>query len=71
MERLLVKKFVNWLEDSEDAVVYARRDRCVTELSNPNIKSEETKSDIRLCIRLIDEEINARLEVFGTDQKQA
>lgn len=71
MERLLVKKFVNWLADSEDDVIYARRDRCETELNNPNIKSEETKSDIRLCIRLIDEEISARLEVFGTNQKRA
>lgn len=70
MERLLVKKFVKWLEDSSDEVITVRRERCVQELSNPNIKSTETLTDIRLCIRLIDEEISARLELFGTCRKQ-
>ena len=70
MERLLVKTFVRFLEDSSDEVIAARRELCVKQLSNPNIKCAETLKDIHLCIRLIDEESTARLEVFGTYRKQ-
>lgn len=70
MERLLVKTFVKFLEDSSDQVITARRELCVKQLSNQNIKSSETITDIHLCIRLIDEEISARLEVFGNYRKQ-
>jgi len=70
MERLLVKNFVKFLEGSSDEVINERRILCVKQLDNPNIKSSETIKDIHLCIRLIDEEISARLEVFGTHQKQ-
>lgn len=70
MEGLLVKNFVKFLEGSSDEVMSARRELCVQQLSNPNIKNAETIKDIHLCIRLIDEEISARLEVFGTYQKQ-
>lgn len=70
MERLLVKKFVKFLEESSDEVINERRMLCVNQLNNPNIKNAETIKDIHLCIRLIDEEISARLEVFGTYQKQ-
>lgn len=70
MERLLVKSFVKFLEDSTTEVIVGHRERCERELTNPNIKSAETKKDIHLCIRLIDEEISARLEVFGAYRKQ-
>jgi hypothetical protein len=71
MERLLVKQFVKFLEGSSDETLTTRRELCVKQLSNPNVKSLETRKDIGLCIRLIDEEISARLEVFGIHQKQA
>jgi len=70
MERLLVKKFVRFLEESSDELIMEHRERCVKELSNPILKSTEAKKDVRLCIRLIDEEISARLELFGNYQKQ-
>ncbi len=71
MERLLVKKFVQWLEGACDETLNARRERCVQQLANPVLKSAEAKRDVRLCIRLIDEEISARLELFESHQKQA
>ena len=70
MERLLVKKFVRFLEESSDDVLIARRTLCEQQLNNPNIKSKETITDLHLCIRLIDEESSARLQVFGMDRKQ-
>ena len=71
MERLLVKKFVQWLDGSSDEAINAHRERCIQQLANPMLKSSEAKRDVRLCIRLIDEEISARLELFESHQKQA
>lgn len=71
MERLLVKKFVQWLDGSSTETITAHRERCVAQLNNPLLKSNEAKRDVRLCIRLIDEEISVRLELFEAVRKQA
>lgn len=68
MERFVVKSFVNWLDQATNEEILQRRLHFEDALKNPMIRSAEAKSDIRLGIRLIDEELVVRLEVF---QKQA
>ena len=64
MERFIVKSFVIWLDKATDEQISERRAKFIAALANPMIQGTEAKKDIRLGIRLEDEELNARFEVF-------
>ena len=54
-----IKAFIGWLESASEKEVFDRR----TLIMNQQIKTNEGKADIKLALRLLDEELLARLEL--------
>jgi hypothetical protein len=59
MNKETIKAFIAWLETASDAEISARRALIV----NHAVKTQEGKADIKLALRLLDEEMLARLEL--------
>lgn len=67
MDKETIKGFIAWLEGSSKEAILARRDvlrEVMGEASSP-----EARSDVRLALRLVDEELLARQEVFQVKQR--
>ncbi len=60
MNKETIKAFILWLENSSDSEIEARRQLI---LSKVNSVSRDGMSDVRLALRLIDEEVLARIEL--------
>lgn len=61
MNKETIRRFISWLDQATDEEIQARKRVVIQALEK--ISSREGKSDIRLVLRLIDEEVIARLEV--------
>ena len=59
MNKETIKAFITWLETASDAEISARR----TLIVNQSVNTPEGKADIKLALRLLDEEMLARLEL--------
>ena len=59
MNKETIKAFIAWLETVSDAEISERR----TLILNQSVKTQEGKADIKLALRLLDEEMLARLEL--------
>ncbi len=68
MNKETIRHFINWLDQASDQDIQLRREMAHEALDK--ISSREGKSDIRLVLRLIDEEVIARLEVCDQRMKQ-
>lgn len=60
MNRETIKKFIEWLENSGDEEIEAHRQYILGKMKSI---SSDGRSDVRLSLRLIDEEILARIEL--------
>ena len=60
MNKETIKAFILWLENSSDSEIEARRQLI---LSKTKSVSRDGMSDVRLALRLIDEEVLARIEL--------
>ncbi|MDO8941058.1 MAG: hypothetical protein Q7U98_18040 [Methylicorpusculum sp.] len=62
MNKVTIKAFIGWLDTAADEAIAVRRDEFLRALMA--VTSREAKADLRLGLRLIDEELMARFEVF-------
>lgn len=60
MNKETIKKFIAWLEAASDEEIEVHRQYVLSQRKNV---SSEGLADIKLCLRLIDEEILARIEL--------
>ncbi|KXS30940.1 MAG: hypothetical protein AWT59_2938 [Candidatus Gallionella acididurans] len=60
MNKETIKKFIEWLESSGDEEIEAHRQYILGKMKSI---SSDGRSDVRLSLRLIDEEILARIEL--------
>ena len=68
MNKETIRHFISWLDQASEKEIQLRREAALEALDK--ISSREGKSDIRLVLRLIDEEIISRLEISGQNMKQ-
>jgi pyridoxine/pyridoxamine 5'-phosphate oxidase len=61
MNKETIRNFLAWLDQATDEEIQARKKAAIEALGK--VSTREGKSDIRLVLRLIDEELIARLEV--------
>lgn len=63
MDKEIIKAFIRWLEDSgtTEQELLSRRDSFREALTK--VTSPEAKADIKLGLRLLDEELLARMEI--------
>lgn len=61
MNKTTSKNFMAWLETASNEVIYAKKAEFIEALEK--ISSREAKADLRLGLRLIDEDLLARLEL--------
>jgi len=54
-----IKAFIAWLETASEEEILKRRDQALS----ARVSTREGKSDVRLALRLIDEELIARLDL--------
>jgi hypothetical protein len=59
MNKETIKAFITWLETASDVEISARR----TLILNQPVNTAEGKADIKLALRLLDEEMLTRLEL--------
>ena len=60
MNKETIKKFIEWLESSGNDEIEAHRQYVLKMMKSV---SSEGKADVRLSLRLIDEEVLARIEL--------
>lgn len=60
MENEVVKRFVRWLDDATEEEIKAARDRAKEALEL--LSTREAKSQVKFALRLMDQEILARLQ---------
>lgn len=68
MNKSTVKKFIAWLEEASDDEIKTRQQELLSILSD--VTTREGKADVRLALRLIDEEILARIELDRLQSKR-
>lgn len=61
MDKPTIKSFIAWLETASDKQLAERQEQALKTLDL--VKSQEVRADVRLAIRLIDEELMARLQL--------
>lgn len=61
MNKTTIKAFIAWLEQATESRILERRAEFLDALGK--VSSREAKADLRLGLRLIDEELLARLEM--------
>lgn len=59
MNKATIKAFIAWLETASPEAIEARR----REAETLDVRTAQAKADIRLALRLIDEELLARLDL--------
>jgi len=59
MDKEAIKAFIAWLETASEEEILKRRDQALS----ARVSTREGKSDVRLALRLIDEELIARLDL--------
>lgn len=59
MDKETIKGFISWLENASEEEITAHRDYIMSK--EAMIVTREGKADIRLALRLIDEELLARI----------
>lgn len=59
MDKETIKAFIAWLEAATEDEILQRREQAL----NARVSTREGKSDVRLALRLIDEELIARLDL--------
>lgn len=59
MDKETIKAFIAWLETASLEAIETRR----AQAERANVRTAEAKADIRLALRLIDEELLARLNL--------
>jgi hypothetical protein len=59
MDKETIKAFIAWLESATEEEILQRRE----EARNAQVSTSEGKADVRLALRLIDEELIARLDL--------
>lgn len=62
MDKATIKAFIGWLEEAKDQEIEVKREATLAVLAR--VSSDEVRADVRLALRLIDEEVMARTEVF-------
>ncbi|MDP2762205.1 MAG: hypothetical protein Q8O64_17700 [Sideroxyarcus sp.] len=60
MNKETIKAFILWLENSSDSEIEARRQLILSKVKSV---SRDGMADVRLALRLIDEEVLARIEL--------
>lgn len=60
MENEVVKRFVRWLDDATEEEIKVARDRAKEALEI--LSTREAKSQVKFALRLMDQEILARLQ---------
>ncbi|MGZ8256918.1 MAG: hypothetical protein ACXWTX_04010 [Gallionella sp.] len=60
MNKETIKAFILWLESSSDDEIEARRQLVLSKMKQV---SRDGMADVRLALRLIDEEVLARIEL--------
>lgn len=66
MNKATIKSFMAWMEGESEEVVLQRRLECLKALEITS--TAEVKADINLALRLIDEELQARRDLFRVHQ---
>ncbi|MDO9106426.1 MAG: hypothetical protein Q7U57_15865 [Methylovulum sp.] len=66
MNKLTIKAFIAWLDTATTEQIASKKDEIFR--AYECVSSREGKADLRLCLRLIDEELIARLELSRLDQ---
>ncbi len=61
MDKEAIKSFICWLENASDDEIKAQREYILSRKAL--ISTREGKADVKLALRLIDEELLARLEL--------
>lgn len=59
MDKETIKAFIAWLESATEEEILQRRE----EARKAQVSTNEGKADVRLALRLIDEELIARLDL--------
>ncbi len=67
MNKHTIKSFIAWLDTATEAQISAKREEVSKTFAQ--VSSREGTADLRLCLRLIDEEIIARLELSRLDSR--
>lgn len=61
MDKETIKRFIAWLENASDDEIKSQREYILAR--EALISTREGKADVKLALRLIDEEVLARLEL--------
>lgn len=69
MNKETIKAFIRWLEEASDEEIEKQREYILTR--RPFISTREGKADVELALRLIDEEVLARLPLRKSGQSAA
>lgn len=59
MDKETIKAFIAWLETAAEEEILQRREQAL----KVQVSTREGKADVRLALRLIDEELIARLDL--------
>ncbi|MEJ2405360.1 MAG: hypothetical protein P8171_13875 [Candidatus Thiodiazotropha sp.] len=59
MDKDTIKAFISWLETAMEEEILQRREQAL----KAQVSTQEGKADVRLALRLIDEELIARLDL--------
>lgn len=63
MDKQTIKSFIRWLEEATEDELDTRRGEIKAAFTK--VASPEGKADVRLALRLVDEEVIARLELLN------
>lgn len=66
MDKQTIKGFIAWLDDSSEEAILERKELFLE--TRKKVGTPEGRSDIRLGLRLIDEELIARLDLTKAQQ---
>lgn len=67
MDKSTIKAFMAWLESETEGAVLQRRAECLKALEVTS--TPEVRANINLALRLIDEELQSRRDLFRTRQR--
>lgn len=68
MDKQTIKAFIHWLETASEKELDERRTEILAALKK--VSSPEGRTDVKLALRLLDEETLARLELAHAGQKR-
>ena len=62
MNKLVVRGFIQWLDDASQEEIGSRRDEFLTALEH--FRGKDARADLRLGLRLIEEELVTRADLW-------